>query len=259
MKPKLRIIKIGGDIIEDPLVLSDFLGVFSRVDGPKILVHGGGKRATEIENSLGISSEYFKGRRITSSESLDVMIMVYSGLLNKKITAGLQANKCNAIGLSGADGGVILAHKRPVGEVDFGYVGDIDKINRETITNFLLGGLVPVFCALTFDGSGQLLNTNADTVASELAIGLSPAYETTLYYCFEKKGVLKNVADENSVIRHIDKNTYQELLDQNIISDGMLPKLHNCFHALDSNVNEIRIGDVSMLEPNAELYTSITL
>ncbi|MGI9547255.1 MAG: acetylglutamate kinase [Flavobacteriaceae bacterium] len=259
MKSKLKIVKIGGNIIEDPNTLDALLGRFAGLDGLKILVHGGGKRATEIENRLGISSEYYKGRRITSRESLDVMIMVYGGLVNKEITAVLQAKQCNAIGLSGADGGTILAHKRPVQEVDFGLAGDIDRINETTVIKLLQSNLVPVFCALTHNGSGQILNTNADTIASELAIGLSSHYDTTLYYCFEKKGVLRDLNDEDSVIRHIDKNIYKELITQNLISDGMLPKLHNCFRALESDVSKICIGNMNMLEPDAELFTSISL
>ena len=259
MRPKLSIVKIGGSVIENSREFETFLGLFAQISELKILVHGGGKKATEIEKKLGISSEYFNGRRITNSQSLDVMIMVYAGLLNKKITAGLQAKNCNAIGLSGADGGVIVAHKRPVGEVDFGLVGDINRVKSQTVSDLLNCGMVPVFCALTHDGSGQLFNTNADTIASELAIGLSGTYETTLYYCFEKQGVLKSIEDENSVIRHIDRNHYERLLQQQVISDGMLPKLENCFHALESKVHQICIGNISMLKPNAELYTLITL
>ncbi len=259
MRPKLNIIKIGGNIIENSVELDAFLRLFANVSGFKILVHGGGKKATEMENKLGISSEYFNGRRITNSDSLDVMIMVYAGLLNKKITAGLQAQDCNAIGLSGADGGVILAHKRPVGEIDFGLVGDINQVKSQTISDLLNSGMVPVFCALTHDGAGQLFNTNADTIASELAIGLADTYETTLYYCFEKPGVLRSIEDETSVIRHIDRKHYKRLLEEEVISDGMLPKLENCFHALESNVYQICIGNISMLKPNAELYTLITL
>ncbi len=259
MRPKLNIIKIGGNIIENSMELETFLRLFANVSGLKILVHGGGKKATELENKLGISSEYYNGRRITNSDSLDVMIMVYAGLLNKKITAGLQAQNCNAIGLSGADGGVLLAHKRPVGEIDFGLVGDINRVKSQTISNLLNSGMVPVFCALTHDGAGQLFNTNADTIASELAIGLSDTYETTLYYCFEKQGVLRSMEDENSVIRHIDRKHYKRLLKEKAISDGMLPKLENCFHALESNVHQICIGNIGMLKPNSELYTLITL
>ena len=259
MKSKLSVVKIGGNIIEEGEELSKFLSLFAQLDGLKILVHGGGKRASDIGSRLGIESEYYQGRRITKAESLDVMIMVYAGLLNKKITAGLQSRHCNAIGMSGADGGVILAEKRPVGQVDFGYVGDILQVKSKTISGLLQNGLVPVFCALTHDGVGQLFNTNADTIASELAIGMSEHYHTTLYYCFEKNGVLKDIADENSVIPHINKKSYKELIDKNIISDGMLPKLHNCFHALDAQVSRICIGNMNMFEGEGQNCTSITL
>ena len=259
MKPKLSVVKIGGNIIEKQEDLDKFLRLFSLMDGPKILVHGGGKRATDIGARLGIESEYHQGRRITKTESLDVMIMVYAGLLNKKITAGLQSRNCNAIGLSGADGGVILAEKRPVGQVDFGYVGDIIEVNAETIAALLQNGLVPVFCALTHDGVGQLFNTNADTIASELAIGMSGQYNTTLYYCFEKNGVLRNMSDENSVIPNINRKSYKDLIDNDIISDGMLPKLHNCFHALEAKVSKICIGNMNMIESEEQIFTSITL
>ena len=259
MKPKLSVVKIGGNIIEEREELAKFLNLFAQLDGLKILVHGGGKRASDIGSRLGIESEYYQGRRITRSESLDVMIMVYAGLLNKKITAGLQSRQCNAIGMSGADGGVILAEKRPVGQVDFGYVGDILEVKSKTISGLLQNGLVPVFCALTHDGVGQLFNTNADTIASELAIGMTEQYNTTLYYCFEKNGVLKDLADENSVIPHINKKSYKDLINNNIISDGMLPKLHNCFYALDAKVSKICIGNMNMFEGEGQNCTSITL
>ncbi len=258
MKPRLNVVKIGGNIIERPGELNRFLGLFAHLEGPKILVHGGGKRATDVEKRLGIQSEYVDGRRITRGESLEVMIMVYAGLINKKITASLQARKCNAIGLSGADGGAILAYKRPVSQVDFGYVGDVEQINTQTIEQLLQARLTPVFCALTHDGSGQIFNTNADTIASELAIGMSKIYETSLLYCFEKKGVLMDASDENSVISHIDKTRFEELVEKRIISDGMIPKLQNCFHALDSNVSKISIGNIEMFTPGAQHFTSIT-
>ena len=259
MKPRLTVAKIGGNIIESPTDLEQFLELFSRVEGHKILVHGGGKRATSIGEKLGVRSEYHQGRRITDSDSLDVAIMVYGGLVNKKITARLQAKNCNALGLSGADGGIILANKRPVDEVDFGLVGDIEQVRTEVLNTLLHNNIVPVFCALTHDRSGQLLNTNADTIASELAIGLSTAYNTHLYYCFEKKGVLTDLADEDSVIPHINRSSYQELLERNVISDGMLPKLHNCFYALEQQVSSIYIGNLTMFEQGTNLYTSITL
>lgn len=259
MKEKLSIIKIGGNVIEEENQLSKFLISFSKMEGLKILVHGGGKLATQLAEKLGIQSQLVGGRRITDEESLKVITMVYGGLTNKNIVAQLQANNCNAIGLSGADGNTIQAHKRPVKTIDYGYAGDVDGINTNIINALLTSGLVPVFCAITHDGKGQLLNTNADTIASEIAIGMSTLYETTLYYCFEKKGVLMNISEEDSVVQQINSESYKELLTQKIIVDGMLPKLENCFHALYKNVNKVCIGDISMLQPTATLYTTITL
>jgi acetylglutamate kinase len=173
--------------------------------------------------------------------------------------AGLQARNCNAIGLSGADANTIKAHKRPVNEIDFGFVGDVESVNSNTIENLLKIGFTPVFCAITHDGNGQLFNTNADTIASEIAIGMSGIYSTTLYYCFEKKGVLSDVSEDNSVIKNIDSDSYQDLMQKKIIADGMLPKLENCFHALEKNVTKVCIGDISMLRPTSTLFTTITL
>ena len=259
MKQKLSVIKIGGNVIENKVELSKFLQLFAGLDGLKILVHGGGKLATQLATKLGIESKMVGGRRITDAETLEVITMVYAGLTNKNIVAQLQANDCNAIGLSGADGNVIQAHKRPVKKIDFGFVGDVDKVNSAMLTKLLDAGLTPVFCAMTHDGNGQLLNTNADTIASELAIGMSELYETTLYYCFEKKGVLMDVADDDSVVEHIDLRTYQRLLKDNIIADGMLPKLENCYHALNKNVSKVCIGHPTMLYSENELFTTITL
>jgi len=260
MKQKLSIIKIGGNVIENKAELAKFLALFSNLDELKILVHGGGKLATQFAERLGIKSKMIGGRRITDEETLEVITMVYGGLTNKNIVAQLQANKCNAIGLSGADGDTIQAHKRPVKEIDYGFAGDVDGINSSIISKLLNTNLVPVFCAMTHDGKGQLLNTNADTIASELARGMSKDYNTTLYYCFEKKGVLRNIDDENSVIKHIDSKKYTQLLDDGIIADGMLPKLENCFHALkNGHVEKVCIGDISMLNPESKLFTTITL
>ncbi|WP_420320499.1 acetylglutamate kinase [Flagellimonas sp.] len=259
MKEKLSIVKIGGNVIEDPKGLSHILELFSRMAGHKILVHGGGKKATEIGNKLGIGSKMINGRRITDAESLEVAIMVYGGLVSKKITAQLQALGCNALGMSGADGNAIQAHKRPVKEIDFGWVGDVDGVNSDGIKKLVDAGFTPIFCALTHDGKGQLFNTNADTIASELAIGLSSEFETTLYYCFEKKGVLRDVADENSVIKHINSEMYQTLLADGIIAHGMLPKMHNCFHALQNNVKQVCIGNSDMLQQTTSNFTTLTL
>jgi len=259
MKQKLSIVKIGGNVIENKTELTKFLRLFSDLESLKILVHGGGKLATKLAAKLGIESKMIGGRRITDAESLEVITMVYAGLTNKHIVSQLQANDCNAIGLSGADGNTIQAHKRPVGEIDYGFAGDIDGVNTKTISNLLSNSLTPVFCAMSHDGKGQLLNTNADTIASELAIGLSDIFDTTLYYCFEKKGVLMNISDENSVVEHIDSKKYNELLTDGIIADGMLPKLENCFHALHKNVKKVCLGDMHMLDKKTTLFSTLTL
>jgi acetylglutamate kinase len=259
MKQKLSIIKIGGNVIENKAELAKFLVLFANLDGLKILVHGGGKLATKLATKLGVEAKMIGGRRITDAETLEVITMVYAGLTNKNIVAQLQSKHCNAIGLSGADGNAIQAHKRPVKEIDYGFAGDVDGVNSSMISKLLSAKLTPVFCAMTHDRNGQLLNTNADTIASELAIGMSELYNTTLYYCFEKKGVLMNINDENSVVKHIDSQTYQKLLKVGIIADGMLPKLENCFHALNKNVVKVCIGHPSMLNSKDELFTTITL
>ncbi len=259
MKQKLSIIKIGGNVIENKTELSRFLKLFASLDSFKILVHGGGKLATQLASKLGIESKMVDGRRITDTKTLEVITMVYAGLTNKNIVAQLQANHCNAIGLSGADGDAIQAHIRPVTEIDYGFAGDVDGVNSQMISKLLDADLTPVFCAMTHDGNGQLLNTNADTIASELAIGMSELYNTTLYYCFEKKGVLMNIEDDSSVVKQIDSSKYQELLNAGIIADGMLPKLENCFHALNKNVSKVCIGHPSMLDLKNELFTTITL
>ncbi len=259
MKQKLSIIKIGGNVIENQDKLSLFLSGFSRLEGLKILVHGGGKLATQLATELGIESKMIGGRRITDAQSLKIITMVYAGLTNKNIVAELQALECNAIGLTGADGDTIQAHKRPVRDIDYGFVGDVEGINSMTISQLLHAGLTPVFCAMTHNGNGQLLNTNADTIASELAIGMGIDFETTLYYCFEKKGVLMDVNDDDSVIKHIDSASYKKLLHGKVITDGMLPKMENCFHALRNNVHKVCIGDIKMLDPKSTLFTTLTL
>ncbi|MBD0851610.1 acetylglutamate kinase [Maribacter arenosus] len=259
MKEILSIVKIGGNVIENADELDQFLLNFSQLEGPKILVHGGGKLATKLASRLGIESQLANGRRITDAKSLEIITMVYGGLSNKNIVAKLQALDTNALGLSGADGNAIQAHKRPVKNIDFGFVGDIDGINSKLLDTLLQAGITPVFCAISHDGKGQLLNTNADTIASEIAIGMSSIYDTTLYYCFEKKGVLMDVEDGESVIQYINTKTYSDLLEKEVIADGMLPKMENCFHALQNNVGKVCIGDISMLQPNAKLFTTLTL
>ncbi|TMM59441.1 acetylglutamate kinase [Maribacter algarum] len=259
MTQKLSIIKIGGNVIENKTELSKFLKLFADFDGFKILVHGGGKLATQLATKLGIESKMVDGRRITDAETLEVITMVYAGLTNKNIVAQLQANKCNAIGLSGADGNAILAHKRPVEEIDYGFAGDVDGVNKKMISKLLKADLTPVFCAMSHDGHGQLLNTNADTIAAEVAIHMSSFYDTTLYYCFEKKGVLKDISDEDSVIAQIDNPSYTKLLSEGIIADGMIPKIDNCFNAIERGVEKVCIGHHSMLDSKNELFTTITI
>lgn len=259
MKQKLSIVKIGGNVIENEIELDQFLLNFSKLEEPKILVHGGGKLATKLATKLGIESRMTSGRRITDGKSLEVITMVYGGLTNKNMVAKLQALGTNSIGLSGADGNAIQAHKRPVKKIDFGFVGDIDGINSELISTLLQSNLTPVFCAISHDGKGQLLNTNADTIASELAIGMSGGYDTTIYYCFEKRGVLRDISDEDSVIENINTKEYKNLLDNNSIAGGMLPKMENCFHALQQSVSKVCIGDISMLESDSNLFTTLTL
>lgn len=259
MKSSLSVVKIGGNIIDDEQTLDQFLHLFSSLEGKKILVHGGGNRASRMEAQLGITTRKVDGRRITSPESLEVAVMTYAGLVNKSIVARLQAMNTNAIGLSGADGNAVRAHKRPVTEIDYGMVGDVDGIGIDTVSALLQAGLLPVFCALTHDGQGQLLNTNADTIASEIAIGMSELYDTTLYYCFEKAGVLKDKDDNNSVITHINSKRYEELKESGVISEGMIPKLHNAFHALDNRVGKVCIGNTQMLLAGNQFYTTITL
>jgi acetylglutamate kinase len=256
---KLSIIKIGGNIIEDETSLHDFLKLFSNLEGKKILVHGGGKRATAMASKLGIESKMVHGRRITDAETLEVITMVYAGLVNKNIVAKLQALNTNAIGLTGADINSIKSDKRPVEEVDFGFVGDVKEVASNSINKLLQADFTPVFCAITHDGKGQLLNTNADTITSQVATGLSKLYETSIYYCFELNGVLQDFSDKNSVIKNINSKKYQELLNDGIIADGMLPKLENCFDALKNGVHQVKMGNTSMLTKENDNYTNIAL
>ncbi|WP_438972752.1 acetylglutamate kinase [Polaribacter sp.] len=256
---KLSIIKIGGNIIEDENALNTFLSIFSNLEGKKILVHGGGKRATHVASKLGITSKMIDGRRITDAETLEVITMVYGGLVNKNIVAKLQALHENAIGLTGADINSIQSNKRPVKEIDYGFVGDVKQIASKSINKLLQADFTPIFCAITHDGKGQLLNTNADTIASTIAVGMSKIYETSIYYCFELNGVLKNFNDKESVIKNIDANSYKDLLQKGVISDGMIPKLDNCFDALKNGVAKVHIGNTSMLTKENNIFTTITL
>ncbi|MDC8005838.1 acetylglutamate kinase [Aureisphaera galaxeae] len=253
----LKVVKIGGNIIDDAAKLNPFLASFAAIKGPKILVHGGGKLATQWIEKMNVPVKMIDGRRVTNLQTLDVVTMIYGGKINKSIVAQLQANDCNALGFSGADGNTILAQKRPIRDVDYGFVGDIIRVNTEVIKPLLSQDITLAFCALSHDGKGQLLNTNADTIASELATALSKDFEVELYYCFEKKGVLRNVDDDDSVIECIDASAYKNLRAQKIIADGMIPKLTNCFDALDKNVHKVCIGNTGMLfQPNSK-FTNV--
>lgn len=256
---KLSIVKIGGNIIEDETALNDFLQLFSNLKGKKILVHGGGKKATQMAAKLGIQSTMVNGRRITDAATLEVITMVYGGLVNKNMVAKLQALNTNAIGLSGADGNTILSDKRPIKETDFGFVGDVKNVDNQAIDVLISANFTPVFCAITHDGNGQLLNTNADTITSQIAIGMSKNYETSIYYCFELNGVLERIEDKNSVIKNINSESYQQLLSTGIISNGMLPKLENCFDALKNGVHAIFMGNTTILTKENDHFTTITL
>ncbi|WP_417559156.1 acetylglutamate kinase [Mesoflavibacter zeaxanthinifaciens] len=254
----LKVIKIGGNIIDDEDVLQAFLKDFSTIEEPKLLVHGGGKLATKLANQMQIEVKMIDGRRITDAETLDIITMVYAGKINKNIVAQLQANNCNAIGFSGADGNTIVSDKRPVKTIDYGFVGDVKQVNITTLELLLNNNIIPVFCAITHDKNGQLLNTNADTIASELAIALSQIFKTELYYCFEKNGVLKDVNDDHSVIESITSENVQQLIDNQIISEGMLPKINNCMHAVNHNVQKVCIGKPEMLFDKNSTYTTVS-
>ncbi len=245
----LNIIKIGGNVIDDNIQLDTFLEKFAAVPGKKILVHGGGKIATRLASKLGIEAKMVEGRRITDESMLDVVTMVYAGLTNKNIVATLQKYGCDALGLSGPDANVIKAVKRPVKEIDYGFAGDIlaDSVNGLAIKKFLDAGFSPVFSAITHNGNGQLLNTNADTIASALAIALSDHYDTSLIYCFEKNGVLLDVNDDSSVIENITSLEYLRYKEAGIINEGMIPKMENAFDAINKGVKSVYIGNASNL------------
>ena len=239
----LNIIKIGGNIIDDESQLNDFIQSLASLNEPFILVHGGGKLATDLAEKLNIPQQLIEGRRITDAETLKIATMVYAGYINKNIVAKLQKQNINSIGLSGADGNLINATKRIHQEIDYGFVGDIsiENVNSNFLELLLQNGITPVICAITHNKQGQLLNTNADTIASVLASALATLFEVKLTYCFEKKGVLNNPEDENSVIKNLDWETFQKLKKEGIINKGMIPKINNAFDALANGVKEIGI------------------
>ena len=252
MKEKLTVVKVGGAVVEDEAQLAQLLKDFSAIEGKKVLVHGGGRRATQVAASLGIESKMVNGRRITDTEMLNVVTMVYGGLVNKNLVARLQANGVNALGLTGADIDVIRSHKRPLKDgIDYGFVGDVDKANGQMLSRLIEEGITPVMAPLTHDGQGTILNTNADTIASETAKALAPYYDVTLIFSFEKKGVLSNPDDDDSVIPVITRADFIKYKEDGTISGGMLPKIENALAAIDAGVGRVIITLATAIDGHA--------
>ena len=250
MRGHLTLIKVGGKIVEEPESLKKLLADFSSIPGHKVLVHGGGRSATALAAQLGIESKMVNGRRVTDEEMLKVVTMVYGGLVNKKIVAGLQALDVNALGLTGADLNYMRSEKRPVAEVDYGFVGDVKEVDADMLANLISKGVVPVLAPLTHDKKGNLLNTNADTIAGEAAKALARYFDVTLMYCFEKKGVLANENDDDSVIEYINPTTFEKLVAEGVIMGGMIPKLENSFEALKAGVKQVVITRADLIKDN---------
>lgn len=238
---KLTVIKVGGAVVEDPVALAGLLKEFAAVEGLKVLVHGGGRAATKVAAQLGVETRMVDGRRITDADMLRVVTMVYGGLVNKNIVAALQAGGINALGLTGADLGCMLADKRPVKDIDYGFVGDMRKVDTSILADLIARGVVPVMAPLSYDGHGSLLNTNADTIASSVAVALAERFDVTLMYCFEKKGVLSDPSDDDSVIPVITKSSFDGLVADGVVAGGMIPKIQNALNAIDGGVREVRI------------------
>ena len=239
---KLTIVKVGGAVVEDESQLSQLLANFSAIPGKKLLVHGGGRRATKVASELGIESQMINGRRITDAKMLEVVTMVYGGLVNKNLVARLQANGVNALGLTGADIDIIRSHKRPIKDgIDYGFVGDVDRANGEMLNTLIQAGITPVIAPLTHDGQGNILNTNADTMASETAKALAPYFDVTLIFAFEKAGVLQDPDDDSSVIPVINRDLYYQYVEKGIISGGMMPKIENALAAIEAGVKRVII------------------
>jgi acetylglutamate kinase len=255
---KLHIVKLGGELLEDRNATATALTAFHALSGHKILVHGGGRQASVVCEKLGIQSKMHNGRRITDDDALDVAIMVYAGLANKTLVAGLQKLGTNAIGVSGADANLIQANKRPIQEIDYGWAGDISSVNTAGLKAFLSIGLSPVFCAITHDQNGQLLNTNADTIAATVASALATEYEVHLHYCFGYAGVLQDIQDDNSVIPTIQISEVDELYNKGIIADGMLPKLQNAMMAIQHGVQAVTIEKPETVHDEQALKTKVT-
>lgn len=243
MKKDLYIVKVGGAVVEDESKLSSLIGSFCNLPGCKLLVHGGGRSATSFAERLGVESRMVEGRRVTDEAMLEVVTMVYGGLVNKNIVAKLQAEGINALGLTGADLGYMLSDRRPVGKVDYGWVGDVKKVDASVLSDLIGRGVVPVLAPLTHDGHGHMLNTNADTIASCAAAALAKDFNVTLVYCFEMPGVMK----DGEVVRNIDKSVFEALKADGTVSGGMIPKLSNAFDAIGSGVRKVLITDVNDL------------
>lgn len=250
MKNKLTVIKVGGKIVEEEDSLKRLLQDFSQIGEHKILVHGGGRSATKIAERLGIESKMVNGRRITDADTLQIVTMVYGGLVNKSIVAGLQSLNVNALGLTGADMDIIRSEKRPVKDIDYGFVGDVKSVKGETLKSLIDRDIVPILAPLTHDGKGNMLNTNADTIAAETAQAMAKYFDVTLVYCFEKKGVLLEENDDNSVIPQLDRHQFKEYLEKGIIQGGMIPKLENAFRSIDKGVREVVITQASDIGKN---------
>lgn len=250
----VHVIKIGGNIIDDVVKLDDFLSRFAKLKGPKILIHGGGKLATSLAKNLDIEQQIIDGRRVTDAETLKITAMVYAGLVNKTIVAKLQSKSSNAIGLSGVDGNIIQSVKRNHPTIDYGWVGDVESVNAGFLQSLLDNGIVPVISPITHDGKGNLLNTNADTIATEVAMALSETNEVNLRFCFEKLGVLTNPELDGSWLRVLDKDEYDYLKEGKIISKGMLPKLENAFRASESNVAKVEICHADYASEQGESF-----
>lgn len=249
---KLTIVKVGGAVVEDESQLSQLLTNFSAIPGKKLLVHGGGRRATKVASELGIESKMINGRRITDAKTLEVVTMVYGGLVNKNLVAQLQACGVNALGLTGADIDIIRSHKRPVKDgIDYGFVGDVDYANGEMLNTLIQANITPVIAPLTHDGHGNILNTNADTMASETAKALAPFFDVTLIFAFEKAGVLQDPDDDNSVIPVINKQLYQQYVEKGIISGGMMPKIENALAAIEAGVSKVVITLATAINGNS--------
>lgn len=254
---KLTVVKVGGNLIDDAKALDEFLTAFSKIEGKKLLVHGGGKLATRLSADLGIETQMVNGRRITDAENLKIVTMVYAGYVNKNIVAALQAKKIKAIGIAGCDFDIMRAEKRKHATIDFGYVGDITKVNAEALSELIEQQGVPVVAPITHDGNGQLLNTNADSIATDVSIALAKLYEVKLIYSFEKAGVLKSLDNELDIVPELNKATIEKMQKDGAINTGMMPKTDNALKASSNGVGEVIIGNLVAIQKEVSQGTKI--